>query len=144
MARNLESGGGSDEIPPEEVAEMREKFLSEALEREVEAAKQDGREVYVDASEGVKKNMQKANLALTRRAENPELRRELQNTLASTVESLNNFAQLGDSEKPMSESKVRNLIAFLTEVTKAVNYTVGHGNRPADIKIDLSEWELNK
>ncbi|MBI2049943.1 MAG: hypothetical protein HYT35_00600 [Candidatus Staskawiczbacteria bacterium] len=69
---------------------------------------------------------------------------ELVNNLNWLLDSLDHQATFGDPSKPLHEARQKNLISFLEETAKALRFTVGGGERPADVKVDLSKWELNK
>ena len=74
---------------------------------------------------------------MSRTGDNPDL----VNGLNELLNSLDHQSTFGDSEKPLTDSRQKDLANFLVESTKALRWTVGGGNRPADLKVDLSKWE---
>ncbi|MDO8486449.1 MAG: hypothetical protein Q7S77_02020 [Candidatus Staskawiczbacteria bacterium] len=77
---------------------------------------------------------------MSRTENNPDL----VNGLSELLGSLEHQAMFGDPIEPLNKSREKDLSSFLEETAKALRWTVGGGNRPADVKVDLSKWELNK
>jgi hypothetical protein len=57
------------------------------------------------------------------------------------LDALEHQSYFGQSDKPLSPSRQKDIADFLGQAAKALRWTVGGGNRPADLKVDLSKWE---
>ena len=66
------------------------------------------------------------------------------NNLNEFLNALEHQSYFGKSDEQLGKGRQNDLTDFLEEATKALRWTVGGGGRPADIKVDLSRWELNK
>ena len=127
----------NDNPLPKEIAEWNETKLQERHDTSKENA--------TELQNSVAKNQEaKLGIALRqlmdRTGDNPEL----VNSLNGFLDALEHQAGFGDSDKQLSEARAEDLAKFLEETAKALRFTVGHDERPSNIEIDLSEWELNK
>lgn len=129
MGDNTEKTGDKLPTTAEMITEKVEHLREYASELQREVAKQQA-EIY--------------EAALLRLMERTGDNLELVNNLRDFINALEHRANFGYSEDPIGKSSQENLAKFFEEVAKALRWTVTHGNRPTDLKIDLSEWEAGK
>ncbi len=79
--------------------------------------------------------------ALLRLMERTKDNTEIINNLNEFLDALEHQSQHGDSGQGLSESRQKELADFFAEAAKALRWKVGGGNRPADLKVNLSRWE---
>ena len=128
---NLTSG---DNLTPEEVAESGHNSIM----KQHKLSKEYATELQNSVAE-----IQEAKLGVTLRRlmERTGDNTELVNSLNGFLDSLDHQSNFGNSGETLGKSRANDLAKFLKEATKAVRWTVGHGNSPTDIKINFTEWE---
>jgi len=124
----------NDNPTPEEIKEFRNKSLMERHQTSKEHATELQNSV-AEAQEA------KLGIILRRLMERTEDNPELVNSLNAFLDALEHRANFGDSEKPLGKGSQQDIAKFMEEATKALRWTVTGGNRPADLKVDFSEWE---
>jgi hypothetical protein len=67
---------------------------------------------------------------------------EIVNNLNEFLDALDHQSFYGDNSQNIGKGRQEDLAKFLGEAAKAARWTVGGGNRPSDLKIDLSKWSL--
>ena len=67
---------------------------------------------------------------------------DIVNNLNQFLDALEHQSFYGDSSQNITHGRQEDLAKFLGEAAKALRWTVGGGNRPSDVKIDLSKWSL--
>lgn len=77
---------------------------------------------------------------MDRTKDNPEL----VNNLNALLDGLDHQSRFGNSSESIGPARQEDLSKFLGEVAKALRWSVGGGNRPADVQVDLNKWNLNK
>lgn len=112
-------------------AEVWQKRLEEAKERSTEAQNE------VADIQGAKLEM-----SLLRIMDRTENNPEIVNNLNELLNALEHQSFYGDSSQNIARGRQEDLGKFLGEAAKALRWTVGGGNRPADVKVDLSKWSL--
>ncbi len=127
----------SDNPSPEEVAA----FNEANLQKRYETSKDNATELQNDVAEAQEA---KLGIVLRQLMDRTQNNPELINNLNGFLDALDHQAGFGNSGEQLSGARAADLAKFLEEAAKAIRWTVGHGARPADIKVDLSEWELGK
>ncbi len=132
---SVENPSFGEESKPEEgqkiekrgnILETRDSYKEHATELQKEVA-----EIHVAKLETTLYRL------MSRTGDNPDL----VNGLNELLNSLDHQSTFGDSEKPLADGRQKDLSDFLGQATKALRWTVGGGNRPSDLKVDLSRWE---
>jgi hypothetical protein len=130
MAKNFGEQPREEELPIESDAQVWKRRLGEAKEHSTEMQNE-----VVD--------IQEAKLGVTlrrlmqRSGDNPEI----VNNLNSLLDALDHQSHYGDSAEDIGPGRQDDLQKFLGEAANALRWTVGGGNRPASLKVDLSKWE---
>lgn len=125
----------SDEPTPEEIREFTRSKLME------------NRDLYKEQATELQKNVAEAQSAkletllyrlMNRTKDNPELVNKMNNLL----DALDHQSRFGEEDKKLAPGRQEDLTHFLEEAGKALRWTVGGGNRPTDIDVDLSKWNM--
>ena len=128
---NSETGSRSHDSEPtkEEMEAMHEEFVDQKrrgateLQRSVAQKQAEMLELMLYAL------MQRTN-------DNPQL----VNNFRDVLRELDVVVAYGSSEKQLSEARQQELVEFLEEVKKAIEWKIGKKVPPKDMKIDFSRW----
>ena len=86
----------------------------------------------------------KYGILLLRLRERTENNSEIINNINELLDALDHQSSYGQSDRPISPFRQKELAEFLGEAAEALRWSVGGGNRPSNVDINLSKWELGK
>jgi len=110
------------------------------IDRRLEQSREGATEFQKSIAGHQAKRLEIALLEMMNRTNNNP---DIVNKLSEFISGLDHQAQFGDSSKPVAESRQEDVAKFLSQAGQALRWTVGDGNKPAGVKIDFKEWELD-
>jgi len=111
----------------------------EVWKERLEVAKEASTETQKEIADIQGAKFETSLLRLMNRTENNP---EIVNNLNEFLDALDHQSFYGDNSQNIGKGRQEDLAKFLGEAAKAARWTVGGGNRPSDLKIDLSKWSL--
>jgi hypothetical protein len=112
---------------------------AEVWKERLEAAKETSTDTQKEIADIQGAKLETSLLRIMNRTENNP---DIVNGLNGILDALDHQSFYGDNSQNIAHGRQEDLAKFLGEAAKALRWTVGGGNRPADVKIDLSKWSL--